>query len=314
MWIGFIILVPIGYIIAWILVIIGPISGFIFTIAFSPFMALRCPYVALKHNILRPGRMKKSLKIGFWEPIVMMKELDRITGKFCLGGWILFKQGQSMEEREEEWKQGVMKIEYWDLFLARVIKCKNEALTRRWISKEDVDTAMPNVMVCLPGMAILDILTDSVRRESCGGAKGLVWFDEEHQCNDSNRDMLDNYIKHYWPKLDKVKESLRKLHTANAKGKGKLGNMNEDCEKGIKAPEQIPLNSMMLNNEMFYMQARLCAGGSEQSTELKAALTREGWDQGQELAMNRLCSQVADIVYSLLRTEVMQRRMMEVLA
>lgn len=345
-WLAVIFFPPVGYLLAWICVFVFPFIAYILAMVAAPFVAFRCPFIALRYNILLPGRLFQSIKIGFQEPFEICKWIDKHTSEICLGKWAWFDHSTDLSyvQRTEKWTEGVVKVQYWELYLAKVEKCKKLTLDRGWLAREDMECAMPNVTVSLPGLAILDILAESVRREAeQPGVKGLVWWNKDTQCNDSNRNRADNVIAHYWPKLDKVKEALRKLNEDNLKNIKKtkksavvqeqhtpesvsltdIEKQTPETQSGScwlccckKVPEVMDITypSQMLVKEVFYMQAQLCAGDSEQSEELKTALARDLWDEEQVRAMNRVCALVSDIVYSLLRTDVMQKKFMALLA
>merc|ERR1712194_158839 len=119
-----------------------------------------------------------------------------------------------------------------------------------WLEKDDVEASSSNAMVALPGLAILDILVNSIRHE---GDSSLIYWDAENQCDDSTRDMTDNISNHYWPLLMKAKDKLRTF-----------------LQDGSK-----------LEQEAWYIAAKLCAGEDEQSEGLARAMSKYSFEDAK---------------------------------
>lgn len=279
LWVVIIVGPPIGYIISWLVAIAGPWACLIVAISSGPLVALRVPYVSLRHNLLLPGQFTRSVKFGLNEPFDIFTSTDRLTSEICLGNWRLFP-GDSAQDGLSEWRRDVESrrhVRYWDLFIARCQDQARESVRNNWLTKDDVEANSSNVMVAIPGLAILDILVNSIKRE---GDSSLIYWDEENQCDDSTRDRTDNISNHYWPLLMNAKDRLRTF----------LSDGSEIEQEGL------------------YIAAKLCAGEDEQSEELAQAMNKYRFEDAKVIELNRSCADIVGIVLSLLRTQEMKAR------
>ena len=225
---GFIVIIivmPLAYIGIWLCCLTFPIISCIVFACSGPFFSIRCPYVALRHNIMLPGQLSKSMKLGFSEPFHLFKYWDRQTSKISVGKFSLFKQenisefenfASSWEAPISIWQKAtdkVRKIEYWDLVQNSLRNAKDEVIELKWISKEDIESAMPNVLIAIPALAIVEVLLASIRKDI--NNESLIYWDNDNQCDDKSRDRRDNIISHYWPLIIDIKKDLLLLHDSD---------------------------------------------------------------------------------------------------
>jgi hypothetical protein len=334
------------YIFMWIFHLTFPIPASIAFICMGPFFSVRCPTVALKHNIMLPGQLARSLKHGFLEPFYFFKYLDRQTSKFSVGKFSLFLQENipefegfisSWEIPESIWKKSadkIRKINYWDLGFGKLQHCRNELIEKKWISQDDIESLGPNVLVSIPSLAILDVLIASITKDI--NNKDLIYWDEDHQCDDTTRDRKDNIISHYFPRLIDIKNDLILLHDQNVseastqfRTTGLVDPLNPLSVRNLSAEHIASTNtdttccwpfcsgsaksivipqSNILEKEIWYMKAKICSGDEDQSPELQNALNKYTFNDRKVIVINRICAKTKDLVYSLLRVREMNKR------
>ena len=251
---------PLIYIFIWLFALVFPIMACITFICVSPFFSVRCPNVALRHNIMLPGQLKRSLRLGLYEPVNFMKYLDRQTSKLSFKNYSVFMQENvqdlddfttSWEYPISIWKQDtdrIKKIHYWDLAFEALKKVKDEVVMLNWIPKEDVESAMPNVLMTLPALTIIEVLVESIRKDI--NNESLVYWNDDNQCDDKTRDRKDNIISHYFPLIIDIKKDLLRMHDANT-------SKEETKEEGI------PLVTQSSNTE----GAKTDANSSKEDTK-----------------------------------------------
>ena len=342
-------MVTLAYIFMWIFHLIFPVIASIVVIFMGPFFSVRCPTVALKHNIMLPGQLARSLKLGFLEPFYFFKYLDRQTSKCSVGKFSLFCQENisdfegftsSWDAPESIWKKSadkIRKIKYWDLGFGKLQHCKNELIEKKWISKDDVASLVPNILVSIPSLAILDILMDSIKKDI--NNKSLIYWDEDHQCDDTTRDRKDNIISHYFPRFIDIKKDLILLHDQNVSEAGtkfastklsdplnplSVRNLLKNDDENIaprntsttfcwpfccgSAKSRVLTTSNLLEKEIWYIKAKICSGDVDQTPELQNALNKYRFNDTKLRELNRICAKTKDLVYSLLRVKEMNKR------
>ena len=153
--------------------------------------------MAIKHN---------SLKFGLKEAFVILSELDDSTSEL---GWNcrMFPEVKHPEDEftlpTEQKTPGSEK--YWPHFTAACKDVSRSSLEKGWISNEDLEGCMPNVLQAVPAMAILDIIRRSVAAEPT--VESIHWT-EEDRC-DEKTCRKDDLADFFWPKLMKVRKQVK---------------------------------------------------------------------------------------------------------
>ena len=274
-WIFIIFGLPVLYILLWCLILVLP---WVFVAAGSvsgPFLALKVPLIMLTYNYHNPVSMWSNMRRALLKIPKMLKYLDKMTGSLSLGN-IRFVKSDEEEEKEERGKEDRKKIDYWSLFIIRCIKESKKIQNLGWISKEDIMGASATSVLAIPGVTIVAVLVDSIKKDR--KVKTLIYWDEENKCKDSNRDYKDNVANVFWPQLMKVKEALLSI--------------DKD-----------------LDGQVAWICASLCDGEDEKSEELKTALETMSKDTKNHQQCLRIRAMVENIVHSLLRVEAMTSRM-----
>jgi len=272
-WIFIIFGLPLLYILLWCLILVLPWVFVVAGAVCGPLISLKVPFVMLTYNYYNPVDMWSNMRRAFLKIPKMLKSLDKMTASLSLGNIRFFKGNDEEEERSKEDNR---KTDYWSLFIIRCIKESKKIQNLGWISKEDIMGASATSVLAIPGVTIVAVLVDSIKKDR--KAKSLIYWDEENKCKDSNRDYTDNVANVFWPQLMKVKEALLSI--------------NED-----------------LDDHAAWICASLCDGEDEKSEELKTALETMNKDTKKHQQCLRIRAMVENIVHSLLRVEAMTSRM-----
>ena len=251
-----------------IVIAIGPVL-FVLAVLASPLAGLRCPYVAITHNL--------NFSHGLKEALNLLIELDKMTYEFD-GNFRLLKDTNldldyNPPARTTE-NEGPVN-QYWDLFIKNCKEVCKDAKEKGWITKEDVEAAMPNVLTAVPAMTILKILLQSIEKDE---TKELIVWDDTHTCEASNRPK-DDLVEFFWPKIRNI---LKKL-------------------KAISKDEQI------------YLMAQLCANSEKNTEALDTELKLSDIDQEKKRKVHQISADINNIVIILLRMDQMQKRSSEFL-
>jgi len=112
--------------------------------------------------------------------------------------------------------QGKFSDVYWDRFVNQCIRSTSILLTRKWISLDDVHCMESSVIQAIPAVAILDILTDTIR-DSQTKEEDILWTIDGTLCKGRNRPQLENVAAFLLPKVMQAKRLLsratKKKHT-----------------------------------------------------------------------------------------------------
>jgi len=245
---------------------LGPIL-LVLAILAAPLFGLRCPYMAIKHN---------SLKFGLKEAFVILSELDDSTSEL---GWNcrMFPEVKHPEDEftlpTEQKTPGSEK--YWPHFTAACKDVSRSSLEKGWISNEDLEGCMPNVLQAVPAMAILDIIRRSVAAEPT--VESIHWT-EEDRC-DEKTCRKDDLADFFWPKLMKVRKQVK------------------------EAKEE----------ELDYLRAKLCANSEEVPKNLALAMEETKVSEEKKTKTHQIAADINNIVIVLLRMEQMQKRLPEIM-
>ena len=209
------------------------------------------------------------------------KAMDRWTAKFAIGHFKLnCKDKEPILPDRVSKREARIIIDYWKEFADRCMLESVKIQTLKWISPDDVLAASSTVTVAIPGVAILSILCDTVKRNRRQEAM-LIFWNENAICKQSNRQFHDNVANLFLPQLMKVKESLAKL--------------DGDLEV-----------------QTSWIQAKLCDGEDEKSEELKNALDDPCVDEQSRKKCLKIRSSVENIVLALHRVEGMKSKLPEI--
>lgn len=186
---------------------LGPIL-LIIAILISPLTGLRCPYIAIKHNM--------NIMHGFRDAFVMLSLLDVTTQKF---GWN-FQLLPKVLPSEDEWTPPPADAlpasqKYWGLFVKSCQQVSRDCIRKGWTSQDDHDSCMPNVIQAIPAMAIVAILLRSVKEEP--EKQSIHWEEGERCSGETCRN--DNLAEFFWPKLMALRKQLKRT---NAEEQGYL--------------------------------------------------------------------------------------------
>ena len=163
----------------------------------APLYGLRCPYIAIKHD---------SLMFGLREAFVALSTLDGITaglGWNCRINPEVKHPGDEFTLPTEQETPGSEK--YWPHFVAACKGVSRSSLEKGWMTSEDLEGCMPNVLQAVPAMAILDIIRRSVAAEP--DVESIHWT-EEDRC-DAKTCRKDDLADFFWPKLMKVRKQVK---------------------------------------------------------------------------------------------------------
>jgi len=111
----------------------------------------------------------------------------------------------------------------------------------------------------------------------------LIYWNEENQCRDSNRNFRDNICNAFYPQLLKVKESLKQLQEAE------------------------------YDSQVEWIKASLCDGEDEQTDELKKIIEDEKIKEAKSHKKAlQIKSEVMNIVLALHRVKEFQTKFPEI--
>jgi len=269
-WIFIIFGLPFLYILTWCLILICPWVFCALGSCSGPLLAFKVPFVMLKANFYNPMEMWSNMKKGLKNVPKIIKGVDKVTGKLSIKKFFFFEQ--ILEERKVERIQ----VDYWDLFIKQCIKESHNIQNQDWLSPDDIMSASATSTIAIPGVAILIILVNSVKRTKTD--KSLIYWNEENECTDSNRDYTDNIANTFWPQLMKAKEILMSI-------------------------------SNNLDDHASWISASLCDGEDEKSSALVNALKVSDEESEDHKRAIRVRAMVENMVHSLLRVSEMTSRM-----
>ena len=144
-------------------------------VALSPFLSVRCPFVAVRHHSTVRAGLGRSLSHGFWEPFHFAMYMDEASAEATMCGCKLIPIASRHERQvvfgripipESTWakeKTHQKKVQYWDLYVQKCLNARSELLHLCWLSIKDVEEMSPNFLTALPAIAIADILCESIR-------------------------------------------------------------------------------------------------------------------------------------------------------
>ena len=272
-WIGLLILLPILYTVFWIfclcITLLYPWPCFVAVALSGPFWAFKVPFVVLKLNLLNPAEMDQSFKLGLRMPYDIMKDMDRYTGKLAWRNWTLWEH--PLEDTTDV--SAPREIKYWDLFYDRSTLEVWNIIKKNWLTEDDIAEASSTAMIAVPGITILAVLVDSVKRETKD--KTLIFWNERNQCSHRARDHRDNISNHFFPLLVQLKAGLR--------------------------------DQSDLDKCQAFISSSLCDGDDEKTKELKEYLENQVVADKDKAKILKVRAEIENLVHSLLRVELMQR-------
>jgi len=245
---------------------LGPIL-LVLAILAAPLYGLRCPYIAIKHD---------SLMFGLREAFVALSKLDGITAGL---GWNC-RINPEVKHPEDEFtlpteQETPGSEKYWPHFVAACKEVSRSSLEKGWMTSEDLEGCMPNVLQAIPAMAILDIIRRSVAAEP--DVESIHWT-EEDRC-DAKTCRKDDLADFFWPKLMKVR-------------------------KGVKEAKE---------EELDYLRAKLCANSEEVPKNLALVMEEAKVSEEKKTKTHQIAADINNIVIVLLRMEQMQKKLPEIM-
>ena len=271
-WITLLFVIPICYTVAWVL-------GFCFTLFFpwpttalamlsGPFLALKVPFVVFKFNLLNPGEMDLSFKMGIRMPKDILKEVDRQTGKITLPEVTLWSQPKEEVKEVETFTD----FDYWQLFYDRATEEMTKIVEKNWLTVEDIEEASATSMIAIPGITMLAVLVRSIEKEASD--KSLIFWTKQHQCTERRRNKRDNISNYFFPLLVRLKNGLR---------------------------EQSALNRCA-----GFIAASFCDGSDTKTDQLKVYLGAETVSPTEKAQCLKIRAEIENVVHCLLRVKKMQ--------
>jgi len=278
-WLGLLVVSPIAFTIVWILGFIAsvlfPILCIVAVSPVGPFLAVKVPFIFVKHNLLNPAEMDASIMNALKMPLDIVKEADRVSGKVSIATCTLWHHEEPVHaEKDVEVHK---EIKYWDLFFLRSIQEVAKVLKKQWLLHDDIAEASPTAMTAIPGFTILAVIIDSVQKEDKD--KSLIFWHEKAQCTNTRRNHQDNVSNHFFPLLVKLKASMRAcsdLSSAQAAISASLCDQMPEDEKTEHLKEYMKTNQIT------------------------------------DAAQKKVRSELNNIVYALLRVERMQQELMKI--
>jgi hypothetical protein len=277
-WILIIVGLPACYLLLWGIALVGPLLFIAVGAVSGPFLALNVLFSGLLENVYNPAMMWSGIKHSLGDIPRILKKVDKVTASLSLGH-IRFTKADT-EAQNVATKR--VQLNYWDLY---VRACRVEARkiqTEGWLIEEDIQGASPTALIAIPGVAILSILVDSIKRNRKD--KTLIVWDDNTECKDSTRDLKDNVSNVFWPQVMQVKKVLLVLPV-------------EDLDVAAK-----------------WVSASLCDGEDEKSELLAATLSECASSISEEHRKwcLKIRASLENIVHSLLRVQTFSSRLNEI--
>jgi len=241
---------------------LGPVL-LVLAVMVSPLVGLRCPYVAITHNM--------NLIHGFKEALNLLIKLDKMTYEFEWNFRVLKDIDLDLDFQPPADTRNQEITEYWDLFIKNCKEVCTNTKEKGWITEEDIEGAMPNVLTAVPAMTILKILLRSIEEDN---TKEIIVWDDSNICTSSNRNK-DDLSEFFWPK---IKSIVKKLKSTS-------------------------------KDEQLYMMAQLCANSETNTTALEEALADLKIEEKKTKKVHGISAEINNIVIILLRMEQMQKRL-----
>ena len=133
---------------------------------------------------------------------------------------------------------------------------------------------------------LVALLRDTLKKNMEEDPSVIVYWDDDHQCRNANRNTRDNVSNVFLPQLMEVKKSMIKLKKTDDDG-------DEEFERQVN-----------------WIQARLCGGEDEQTDELKKILEDDKtMSSTSHKNAIQIRGQVENIVLALHRVQDMKSRM-----
>jgi len=288
------------------------IIGLAFIIGISPvvyvvlllggmFSGLRCPWI---------GVTKNNLKFGFIESFNVLKMVDQGTAEVAFGMQLLCcyktqvfnangtttaaadveaarasSRRDASERATEERAAGIdvnQPAYFWDLFVPKCINATTHLLSKEWITKDDVESVAPSVVLIIPAVAALNILVDSVKNDD-GKQKDVIFWGDGIVCTSKTRPRNDNVVNLLWPMVMDIKKILKQ---------------NVDLIKDENIAILFALICSQQNSE-------------DQTAQLKAYLTKTTEDSA---ANKNIRSKLMDLALSLSRVKPMTERLSQIIS
>ena len=286
-WVLIIFGLPVFYVLLWCSIIISPWIFCIVGSIMGPILAFQIPVCMLTYNNYSPMNLWDNAGKSLVKGYKICRSMDIATTEFSFFKFRILcgdnissgEDNASSRTRGEERRT----IDYRNLFIQRCIEESRNIQRKKWITIDDILSVSPTFTIALPGVAIVAILEDTVKRNQQNNDKILIYWNEGNKCKHSNRDLTDNIANVFLPQLMKVKESMMALKKDD------------------------------LDASSNWIKASLCDGEDEKTEELTSAL--EDVEAIGDIGKNKclkIRASVENIVHALLRVREMNSRLSEI--
>jgi len=276
-WIFIIFGIPILYVLLWCFILVGPWIFSILGSVSGPLLAFKIPFTMMTTTYYNPVEMWSNMRRSLIQIAKVLRSVDKMTGKLSICNIRLIPGGsETVESVREERGQ----INYWSLYISRCIKESRRIQSLGWLSHDDILAVSSTATIAIPGVTIIAILLDSIKRIK-NEKKVLIYWNEENKCKDSNRDFNDNVANLFMPQLMRVKEALLSV-------KGDL------------------------DDQTNWISASLCDGEDEKSEELRKVVENLNMKEAEHKNCLKIRATVENIVHSLLRVNALSSRLSEI--
>jgi len=288
---------PVVYFLVWCCVLLAPWVMSTLGAATGPFIALTIPFNMLAFHYKNPVQTWDNAWKSFVKIYDILKAIDRASGKISACNFTIFHHEieevtDQIDHRQHNLAEmGALRtkarkpdgpIKYWDLFTER---CKTESIIiqkNKWLLTDDIISCSSTATVAIPSVTIVQILSQTMKKNE-EDKTILIYWNEENQCRDSNRNFRDNVCNVFYPQLLKVKESLKQLEEAE------------------------------YDSQVEWIKASLCDGEDEQTDELKKIIEDEKIKEAKSHKKAlQIKSEVMNIVLALHRVKEFQTKFPEI--
>ena len=295
---------PIVYFLVWCCVLLAPWVLSTLGASTGPFIALTIPFNMLSYHYRNPVQTWDNALMSFVKILDILKTIDRSSGKISVCNFTIFHHEgdeviDQVDHRQHELaemgaldsnramirtdgKKADGPIQYWDLFTER---CKQESINiqqNKWLMPDDIISFSSTATVAIPSVTIVQILSQTMKKNE-EDKSILIYWNEDNQCRNSNRNFRDNISNVFYPQLLHVKESLKQLEEAE------------------------------YDNQVEWIKASLCDGEDEQTDDLKKIIEDEKIKEAKSHKKAiQIKSEVMNIVLALHRVKEFQTKFPEI--
>ena len=295
---------PVVYLLVWCCVLLAPWVLSTLGASTGPLIALTIPFNMLAYHYRNPVQTWDNAWMSLVKILDILKTIDRSSGKISVCNFTIFhhegdevidqvdhRQHELAEMGAQETNRAMIRtdgrkadgpIKYWDLFTER---CKQESINiqqNKWLMPDDIISFSSTATVAIPSVTIVQILSQTMKKNE-EDKSILIYWNEDNQCRNSNRNFRDNVSNVFYPQLLHVKESLKQLEEAE------------------------------YDNQVEWIKASLCDGEDEQTDDLKKIIEDEKIKEAKSHKKAiQIKSEVMNIVLALHRVKEFQTKFPEI--